>query len=425
MIQAEMRQEPFKISNGRGSRPFYLDESIVHVSQTDWLYTALDEIMLGSPPPIWTKNEWIFPPVKFQSSNVTISGVEYPGLDVLPQSANITMNTPAFRSRLECNNIPVPKSGWMDEANNVFRNQSRNPITGYVLPNTLFEGKPYNTSVFSAPRRMACCQNDTDSRSASVIAYWSSNSPIIDARPSEPFDNTTVTEPILWTTNFTIKWILGHARTTILDSAEIKADGSVFPYYGNPNYVSPGDAQDDTLLYFSEQPQMTAMNCKPVIEQANAYITVARYTGQVLDAKILDRPRPNDTAWAHMWNVVHVETEYFPMTTTYYGLGDNQTVQGAAVTHNYKLNVRYASHQKPSIMSNKLITDCITKVRVISSLHNSSARHTYFSPAVPAPAFSTAPSKTCLLSASASATTNSDSTWTICPVRICSLQAMM
>jgi hypothetical protein len=336
MRQPEMRQAPLVFSIGLASRPFHLTEAIVDVSQADWLSTALDEVMLGSPPPMWTKNEWIFPPVEFYSTNGSDSGAEYFGLDVLSPSANITINTPVFRSRLECSSIPISAPGWLDRAEHVFPNQTKPPSTGYVLPMTLFDGEPYNTSVFSAPRRMACCTNDTNPSGASIVAYWSSNSPIIDVRLSEPSDKTIVTEPTAWTTNFTIKWILGHARTTLLDGQEF--NGSA----GKGNYVSPGDTLDDKLLYFPEEPQISAINCKPIIEQANANITVARYTGQVLDAKILDQPQPNDTVWAYMWDVANVKTETIPFTFIWNGVKDNQST---ASTEDYKLNVRYVSHQ--------------------------------------------------------------------------------
>ena len=176
------------------------------VSQADWLSTALDEVILGSPPPSWTKNELVFPRISFSASNGSSSGVKYFGLDALSPSANITINTPAFRSRLECSNIPVPAFGWLDRAEDIFPNQTATPITGYVLPLSLFGNK---TSVFSAPRRMACCTNDTDASGTSAIAYWSSNSPLIDTRPTEMFEaNATTTGQIgvIYTGSCGVNW---------------------------------------------------------------------------------------------------------------------------------------------------------------------------------------------------------------------------
>lgn len=301
MRRPAVRQTPLEYNQGLPSRPFYLTENTVRVSQADWLSTALDEVMLGSPPPIWTRNEWVFPPVEFHSTNGSYSGVPYFGLDVLSPSANITINTPAFRSRLECSSIPVPASGWLDKVEDVFPNGTQDQITGYVLPKTLFDGEPYKTSVFSAPRTMACCTNDTDPSDASVIAYWSSNSPLIDVRPPEPFDKNVLKEPNVWTTNFTIKWIVGHTGATAITGGAF--NGRFLQ--GPP--AAPGSAVVDTLPYFTEQPHMSAINCMPIIEQANANITVARYTGQVLDAKLLDQPKPVNAAWAQMWDVLYDE----------------------------------------------------------------------------------------------------------------------
>ncbi|KAI0100818.1 hypothetical protein GGR51DRAFT_531794 [Nemania sp. FL0031] len=43
---------------------------------------------------------------------------------------------------------------------------------------------------------------------------------------------------------------------------------------------------------------MTALNCRPIIETANASVTVDVTSGQVLSYDILEVPRPDDRAWA-------------------------------------------------------------------------------------------------------------------------------
>jgi hypothetical protein len=342
MRRPKMRERPFEHHLGLPSQPYYLTEDIVHVSQADWLSTALDEVMLGSPPPIWTKDEWVFPPVEFHSVNGSTLGVPYFGLDVLSPSANITINTPAFRSRLECSSIQVPGSGWLNRAEDVFRNQTQDQITGYVLPETLFDGEPYKTSVFSAPRRIACCTNDTDPSDASVIAYWSSNSPLVDVRPPGPFDKNVLTEPNVWTTNFTIKWIVGHARATAITGGEFNGEY----YLGSP--APPGSEVEDTLLYFTEQPQLSAVECKPIVEQANANITVARYTGQVLDAKLLDRPKPANALWAQMWDVVYDDSqETITVTMIFNDVVSKETRPSNSCT----ISVRYV-HKRGIITTN-------------------------------------------------------------------------
>jgi hypothetical protein len=294
-----VRQAPFEFTKSLASRPFYLDETLLDVTQADWLYTALDEITLKNPPPIWTKDEWAFPPISFSSPNVTRSGKVQYGLDVLSPFANITMNTYALRSRLECTSITVPVSGWLDRAEDVFPDQIHEPITGYVLPVTLFKEEPYKTPVFSAPRRMACCTNNTAPDGQSLIAYWSSSSPMVEERAAESVDKNgpnNFKESDAWSTNFTIKWILGETKSTVISGTDSNKS------HGYPTFVGTAN---ETLLYYTKEPQISAMNCMPVIEQANASITVARYTGQVLEVRLLEEPQPVDGAWTQAWDIVY------------------------------------------------------------------------------------------------------------------------
>lgn len=310
MYHPDLLQTPFSFGRGLASRPFYLDESTLETTQAGWLYKALDEITLQNAPPTWTKDEWVLTPVNMRAlPNATIVQKTGPSenipktSDLFYSSANVTVTTSALRSRLECSSMHVPASGWLDRAEDVFSNRTNEKIHGYVLPATLFEDKPYKAPVFSVPRRMACCTNGTNSGNQSVIAYWSSSSPMTEERPAEPVDKNgslNLKEPNAWSNNFTIKWIVGQTASTVISGAN-PVDNS---FYVGFNGFSVGFA-NETLLYFTEEPQMSILNCMPIIEQTNMSITVARSTSQVLETRMLAEPQPAPGAWDYAWDIVY------------------------------------------------------------------------------------------------------------------------
>ncbi|CAO2648819.1 Nn.00g097680.m01.CDS01 [Neocucurbitaria sp. VM-36] len=317
------RQSPFSFCCGHNWRPFFFDESLLATSQTDWLYNALDEITLGSRTPQWTRDEWVFTPVDMDSLPNASVVQDRNTVNLAASSTNVSLITSALRSRLECSTISVPSSGWLDRAEDVFSNRTREAISGYILPAMLFKDTPYSTPVFSAPRRMACCTNGTSQGSQSVVAYWSSNSSLSDERLieyaepvpsveywandtfgfSDPYEELTpdvkasLKIPRAWSHNFTIKWIVG-------PSASIEINGE----YPKANHISMSWGRaNETLLYFTEQPKMAILNCIPVIERANASIVVARSSSQILDAKIVDTPQPATEAWEYAYDLEYTK----------------------------------------------------------------------------------------------------------------------
>jgi hypothetical protein len=305
LYSSDLRQTPFSFGQGRTSRPFYLDESTLEITQADWLYTALDEVILRNAPPSWTKDEWVLTPVSTKAlPNITVSQKtgsknEHSKIaDLVVSSANVTFTTSALRARLICSSVSVPASGWLDQAGDVFSNRTNETIHGYILPTVLFAGKPYKTPVFSAPRRMGCCTNGTVPGSQSAIAYWSSSSPMTDARPGESVDKNgtkNLKELTAWSNNFTIKWIVGPTASTIISGAD-PVPNSVTSDVGFAN---------ESLLYFTEEPQMSILNCMPMIEQTNISITIAKSTNQVLQARILEAPQPATGAWDYPWDITY------------------------------------------------------------------------------------------------------------------------
>ena len=111
---------------------------------------------------------------------------------------------------------------------------------------------------------------------------------------------------------------------------------------------------------------MAAINCKPIIEHANAKIAVASMTGQVLDAKILDQPQAVDAAWAQMWDVNYGEPERVGSSS--YTNMNNVTTTGPMSTYPATMSVRYVVFFQ--------ITHSSTAAPVISSSPNSSPPHT-------------------------------------------------
>jgi hypothetical protein len=293
------RIEPFSFGIGLATRPFYLDEALLRTTGNDWAYNALDEVILNTEPPPWTHNEWVFAPLNLQNlPNITLS--QNTGLRAKSggdlYSTNVSVTTSALRSRLECINNRVP-TGWLDQAENVFSDRRDGAITGYVLPATLFDNEPYRTPVFTVPRRMACCANST-ATSQSVVAYWSSNSKesLLEEQASVSIDDNApdgLKEANAWSNNFTIKWIIGPAASTPISGANPQTN----QVQSNIGYAN------ETLLYFTKEPKASVLNCIPIIEQANASITVARSSGQVLTSMILEKPQPAPGAWDHPYDI--------------------------------------------------------------------------------------------------------------------------
>ena len=300
-----IRQEPYDVTLSLNWRPYVLSDSLLGTSQSDWLYNALDEITLGTPAIAWTKDEWSFTPVNMQAlPNVTTpmksesNSRDYSSLEAFSSPANVTLVTSGLRSRLECSAIDVPAEGWLDQASDVFSNRTSEDLDGFVLPLVLFANESYHTPVYSAPRRIACCVNGTGQGQQSVIAYWSSNSSMIEQRPLESLDENAPEDLIVpgaWDQNFTIKWIMGPGASAEIDGGDLMPD---------MQFMGVGTA-NETLLYFTKVPEMSFLNCVPVIESANASLVVARSSGEVLEFELLHDPVPAPGAFEYAYDLVY------------------------------------------------------------------------------------------------------------------------
>jgi hypothetical protein len=346
-----LREQPFGFATQSYNSSIYFSESFLNISNADWLYNALDEITQNTAPPPWTQNEWIFTPVELgslpdnaMSQKTGPKGKYQDTSNPSTFSTNITITTSALRSRLECSSIRVPASGWLDRAEDVFPDSINETITGYVLPAVLFENEPYKTPVFTAPRRMACCKNGTIPGQRSAIAYWSSNSSMVE-KPANGTEN--VQEPSAWYQNFTIKWIVGPTALTLVSNEVHNLITTSFGF------------ADEPILYFTEKPKMTIINCIPVIEQAIANITLAGNTSQVLASTIIGKPEPAPGAWDYSYdtaneilvsNFTFTNIDLSNVTTTTY------TSDGNVRYVFYALRIQNPKHQEWSQLLNRNLT---------------------------------------------------------------------
>ncbi|KAF1845015.1 uncharacterized protein K460DRAFT_405295 [Cucurbitaria berberidis CBS 394.84] len=281
------RQQPFQYTTNI-IRSFYLDDTILKTTGTDWLYTALNEITLQTAPPAWTRDGWAFTPVDMHNLSSVDKGKTTKDTSnnnitssLVVSSANASFITTALRGRIECTPVRLPKTNWTGRIENAHTSDRIGNLTGLLLPSLFHLNQLNNTPIFSAPRQMACCANGTNG-GQSVVAYWSSNNSYIDEW--QPYGR--------WVRNFTTKWIVGSGKTIEVSG---QRDLTTSPDVTMADGSRPGG--NVTLLYYEEQPQIQIMNCEPIIEVADADIIIERSSGQVLESTIIGNPRPAPGVW--------------------------------------------------------------------------------------------------------------------------------
>lgn len=214
---------------------------------------------------------------------------------------NATFTTPAIRGRIECSQYPtevVAKiSNWLlprDLTNHSYWDNSTIPrddrgnylrggyqlgalapwlgrgYAGYFFPlnssqtATEFTGDcPGCTTIFANPSEITCCGNSSsDAWDPSVaVGYWS---------PNTNLKSWTVRQ---WDQNFTAKWFYGNAVT------------------GIKNIVNNYTIYEVNLdLLFPTPPSMSLLNCRPLIESAEADLTVNAANGEIQAFNITTEP---------------------------------------------------------------------------------------------------------------------------------------
>jgi hypothetical protein len=148
---------------------------------------------------------------------------------------------------------------------------------GYFLPISIGLGTPFQTSILSMGRQPVCCTNQSapDDDAQSAIGYWS----------------ITYLQEYLkeWPGNFSIKWITGTTKSTEFVTRSDPTDLLYSEDYDTIRY---------RFMSFTEEPRWQVLSCQPIIEQAEAHVTVARESGHVLDFNLVQEPRPMPEVWA-------------------------------------------------------------------------------------------------------------------------------
>jgi len=267
---------------------------------THWMYTATIQLALNGSQPAWSQDGWSFVPVGMDNLN----SLDLPhdlvdsDLSVGGAPSNVSFTTPAIRGRIECSEYPLHAltniSNWLtpqDLSNHTTWNTSTIPRddqesylqSGYRLGTTgVYANQPsvitpfdqYDytveascpgcTTVFVNPSSIVCCANGTSSDwdGSVAVGYWSPQ-----------------TNPATWTTrnwgqNFTAKWIYGNAVTGIKNNI----------YRATQNEL-------DIDMLFPTPPSLSMLNCKPVVESADADITVNPANGKIQSFNITSKPK--------------------------------------------------------------------------------------------------------------------------------------
>ncbi|KAJ1705681.1 hypothetical protein NYO67_12157 [Aspergillus flavus] len=265
-----------------------------------WMYTAANQLTLNASEPAWSKDGWSFVPVDLSTVSLPIPEKT---LDINDQGGlgkssqiNVSLATPAIRGRVECSPYEglLNLSAWLtptDVSNSSTWSLSPSAEdlkmayelgVGYKLngyrPSMIFPEPSDNytscvqcTPIFANPSMITCCGNGTDTGAdpMAAVGYWSPN-----GNPGRWSVRT-------WSRNFTTKWIHGHARSAI---ELIEPQGTELPH-----------------LLFTNIPSITAMNCMPLVETANAEVTVDPATGAVRAFEITEKPKVADNAFSDVF----------------------------------------------------------------------------------------------------------------------------
>ncbi|KAI5235982.1 hypothetical protein E4T42_09575 [Aureobasidium subglaciale] len=263
--QLEIRSTPQVftfIQRGSSAAQKTVLSSVFDASLQNWLYGATIELNQLALTPPWSKDTWSFPPLDSDIIRGATSRMN-------STARNITLETSALRGRLECVSVDVPTEipKWLGEVN--LKNTSKS--NGASIPKGFDLGYYLNDTASQGPglRDIVCCTNIThEDVGHSVVGYW-----------SDPLNGQIPTTRI--------KWILGQPLGTL-----------------------PVEQHGVDRLIWSKPPQVTAIDCKPVIEIANASINIDYETGVVQDYAILSPPQNATMAWLDYYSYHGTDTSY-------------------------------------------------------------------------------------------------------------------
>ncbi|KUJ17961.1 uncharacterized protein LY89DRAFT_781079 [Mollisia scopiformis] len=312
---------------------------------TSWLYAAINEGAYNTTPSAWMNDDWAFMPAEI--SSISISSQSVSSSDNAPvagSAVNATFDTPAIRGRLECSPLDMSNtSAWLytlDFTNKTAWNSTipSDLKTGYELKlglamnESVGDGKytywdddsPY-FSFFATDYRLKCCGNETNGTvNEASVGYWS--------LPADSMHQGIV-----------VKWITGHPYVSQFNDST----GS--------DYLSPGEGYGAHLHWaWKDVPKVTALNCTPVFETANASITVDVSTGIVQNYTINDTPRLDPNAWAYNYVQLNV-SKGVPYNATMY-TGSGYEVKPGSFVNNVTVSYGYLFHDALLGAANSALT---------------------------------------------------------------------
>jgi hypothetical protein len=251
-------------SGGGGAVPSFGVQGVIY-GQTkffaSWIFTALNQITYNGISPGWSMEDWSFPPVEFAqvaNSNPMARLASQTSNETTFSLLNVTFNSPALSSRLECSSITNSSKllTYHTDLQSPFNwNTTLNPsgiTAGYEI-----QQAAVNSFGFTEP------SNGVTPDKVS-IGQWS------DTERSLGYQNNPLNGS---QANFTIFWTYADYPQTFIDSG------------GQTKYI------------FETEPQIQALNCLPVFEKANARITVGAKDSRVVHYTLLDSPQNATEAW--------------------------------------------------------------------------------------------------------------------------------
>ncbi|KIW31793.1 uncharacterized protein PV07_03385 [Cladophialophora immunda] len=261
-----------------------------------WLYAGLVDLAYNGSRPAWTtEDHWSFAPV--DTTQLSIPTIQNVGSNFSTltssqssPSANITLDTPSMRARIECTELDLSNtSAWITTLNFT---DSVNWDTSTLIPGLSvgyslsasqdayfpIDLGPYHevwsgnlTTFFADDYTLVCCANMTNGEPGqAAIGYWSVNT-----------DRKGYTAG-----NFTVKWIVG------------KPYGQLAMPQLTSSY-----SQQFGFFVWKKIPKMTALNCMPIFETASAVVTVDVASATVQQYHLTTRPLNDSTAWSDPWLV--------------------------------------------------------------------------------------------------------------------------
>lgn len=264
---------------------------------TSWLYGATVELAYNATTPAWSSENWSFVPLDLTAIPVSASAHTSSDLgsqkrqrntSVTPLlSSNVTVETPALRGRLQCTPVDLQfnTSTWLKAVN--FTNDRLWNST--ISPPGL--GIGYELQLWATPKgSLACCGNETDGiPGQAAVGYWD------EYYPNDQSRRTSVIPRI------NVGWIVGQPLGRLLS-----------------------DIQGNAHWFWMDIPKTVMLDCAPIVESANARVTVNLANGTVEQYTILDEPTNFTGAWTDDY-IEHARS--VDSTVPYDGILSNVTVR--------------------------------------------------------------------------------------------------